>query len=277
MTEGYDEAFLRLPEAVAVPPSSPADTADRIELPYTHFTVVLDTERRLAAATAVNIDGERIASVARSDDWHLDDRVPADQQAGPEVYARNDLDRGHLVRRRDPVWGSAGVAERANSDTFAYTNAAPQANTFNQSRELWLGLEDYILDNATANDRRLSVFTGVVFGPDDPCYRGLRIPLLFWKIAAWAAENELATTAYLLDQTPQLGALDLSQIVIGAPPLGPFRTFQVPVEEIGRLTGLDVAALAAADRLRQATPERRIRPGFPPRWLELESWGSIKL
>ncbi|WP_150307304.1 DNA/RNA non-specific endonuclease [Planctomonas psychrotolerans] len=270
---GYDERFLGLPDPVPLP-VSPAGSA-RVVLDYTHFSVVLDTDRRLAAATAVNIDGDRVLDVPRSDDWHLDDRVPAGAQAGPELYARNDLDRGHLVRRRDPVWGDPDVAARANSDTFAYTNAAPQANTFNQSKELWLGLEDYILDAAVAFDRRLSVFTGVVFGAADPLYRGVRIPLLFWKVAAWAQEGGLAATAYLLDQTPQLDRVDLGAVA-DAPPLGPFRTFQVPVEEIARLTALDLGDLVAADRLRVPVPAPSARAGRAA-WRELDSPAALTL
>ena len=102
-----------------------------------------------------------------SDDWHLDERVPADEQAGPELYARNDLDRGHLVRRRDPVWGADAEARQANYDTFSYANAAPQAADFNQSKELWNGLEDHVLAYAETNELRLSVFTGPVFADDD--------------------------------------------------------------------------------------------------------------
>ncbi len=45
-------------------------------------------------------------------------------QCGDELYIDNDLDRGHLVRRRDPVWGNS--AEEANKDTFYFTNASPQ-------------------------------------------------------------------------------------------------------------------------------------------------------
>ena len=45
--------------------------------------VLLDPERRLAAATAVNIDGAQLVDLERGDDWHLDPRVPADEQAGP--------------------------------------------------------------------------------------------------------------------------------------------------------------------------------------------------
>ena len=126
----FDEDFLG--------PTTPMPSRPGlIELPYMHFTVSMDPNRRLAAVTAVNIDGSRLRAVARGDNWRLDDRLPADQQAGPELYSNNDLDRGHLVRRRDPVWGPQEVAERANSDTFHYTVCAPQTSTLNQSMTLW--------------------------------------------------------------------------------------------------------------------------------------------
>ncbi|WP_414640487.1 DNA/RNA non-specific endonuclease [Arthrobacter sp.] len=35
------------------------------------------------------------------------------------VYARNDIDRGHLVRRTATVWGdTVAEAQQANDDTF---------------------------------------------------------------------------------------------------------------------------------------------------------------
>ena len=156
-------------------------------LPSTHFTVLLDPARQLAAATAVNIDGAQLVNLERGDDWHLDPRVPVDEQAGPELYARNDLDRGHLVRRRDPVWGDLVVARKANFDTFAYPNAAPQASAFNQGELLWVGLEDHVLEYAREHGHRVSVFTGPVLADDDPVYRGVQIPRMFWKVAAWAS------------------------------------------------------------------------------------------
>lgn len=272
--DGYDLDFLPLPLPL---PEAPAD-ARPVRLDYLHFTVLMDTDRRLAALTAVNIDGARLVDVERGDDWHLDPRLPEDQQCGPELYARNDIDRGHLVRRRDPVWGDIAEAARASADTFVYTNAAPQAAEFNQSKELWLGLEDYVLDNADLGDRRMSVFTGPVFSDDDPVYRGVRIPLMFWKIAAWVSGDELAATAYLLDQAPELGDLDRQTAAADAPELGPYRTYQVAVSEIGALTGYDVARLAAADRL--GVPATA-RPGTPEDgregWVELERFAAITL
>jgi endonuclease G len=247
-TSGYAPGFLSRPGVPAVLPLPGAAQPVRV-LDYTHFTVLLDPERRLAAATAVNIDGASLIDVARGDDWHLDARVPAAEQAGADLYARNDLDRGHLVRRRDPVWGADAAS--ANVDTFVYTNAAPQAAKFNQSKELWSGLEDYVLENAETFDRRLSVFTGPVFAADDPLYRGVRIPRLFWKVAAWSGDGGLAASGYVLDQRPQLDDIDLATamaLAVGEPPpLGPFRTFQVPVSDIAQLTALTMPELVAAD------------------------------
>lgn len=273
MSTGFDPAFLASPCPLPVPDGPGADGRPRRirHLDYEHFTVLLDADRRLAALTAVNIDGGTLVDVPRGDDWHLDERVPADEQAGPALYARNDLDRGHLVRRRDPVWGAPEVARRANSDTFAYPNAAPQAAGFNQSKELWNGVEDHVLAYAEANDLRLGVFTGPVFEPTDALYRGIRIPERFWKIAAWttgagaatatrrrsAAAPRLRAAGFLLDQSPQLGDLDLDLSLDEArasalardepPPLGPFRTFQAPIADIAALVRTPMPDLVAAD------------------------------
>lgn len=248
----YDPWFLGTPLAL---PGTP-EGVETVELPFTHFTVVLAPERRLAILTAVNVDGASLLEIDRGDDWHLDERVGVDAQTGPEVYARNDLDRGHLVRRRDPVWGDRAVAQQANVDTFSYVNAAPQAALFNQGELLWSGLEDYVLEHARTYAQRLTVLTAPVFGDDDPPYRGTRVPRRFWKIAAWNAGEEtepvLAATAYVLDQSAQLDAIDLSDAgrAAAAPPdLGAYLTYQVPVVDVATLTGLDLGPLVEADRL----------------------------
>ncbi|WP_315098808.1 DNA/RNA non-specific endonuclease [uncultured Cellulomonas sp.] len=261
---GYEPTFLGPP----VPLPVPAQTVR--ELASTHFTVLLDPRRRLAAATAVNIDGAQLVDLERGDDWHLDPRVPAAEQAGPELYARNDLDRGHLVRRRDPVWGDLVTARRANLDTFAYPNAAPQASAFNQGELLWVGLEDHVLEYARARRSRVSVFTGPVLADDDPLYRGVQIPRLFWKVAAWVSADRLRATAFVLDQTPFVTRLQTAADEL--PPLGPFRTFQVPVDDVAALTGIDLGPLVSADVL-AAVGAR----GDRERWVPLTSVGGIRL
>ncbi|GAA1760906.1 DNA/RNA non-specific endonuclease [Agromyces humatus] len=276
---GFDARFLgvraAMPRFEATDVSTGVVREATVELDYRHFAVVLDTTRRFARATGVNIDGAALVDLDRGgNEWRFDERIPADWQAGPEVYARNDLDRGHLVRRRDPVWGAPAVAAKANADTFHYTNAAPQAAGFNQSKELWLGLEDHVLEHAAAHGQRLSVFTAPVLGEADPPYRGIQVPLRFWKIAAWNAgttdDAELAAVGFILDQAPLVDTSELRESTPGeAPAVGPFRTFQVPIGDIAVITGLLMPELVAADRL----PATIAAAG----WRELETSDQILL
>lgn len=261
MTDGYDPDFLGTP----LPLPRPAQPSR--ELPYPRFTVLLDPARRLAAVTAVNIDGARLRELPRTGEWRLDPRIPADEQTGPAVYARNDLDRGHLVRRRDPGWGELSEARSAAEATFFYPNAAPQAAAFNQSKELWLGLEDHVLAYAETTDQRVSVFTAPILADDDPPYRGVRIPRRFWKIAAWRSGDELTTAGFVLDQS---ALVDTRETTLVVPPLAAFRTFQVPVSAIATLTGLDLGPLLASDVL--------VQPGARETgWRALDTAGDIVL
>jgi endonuclease G len=217
-------------------------------LPYHHFSVVINRERRLAFFTAVNIDGRRSVRLKREHDrWILDPRLDASLQTGEAVYADNPLDRGHLVRRLDPAWGAtAADAKLANDDTFHFTNCAPQHEDFNQNGTTWAGLEDYILDHADNGDFRVSVFSGPVFAADDEQYRGVRLPRQFWKVAVMArAGGRLSATGYLLSQASLIDGLE----TLEAFSYGAYRTFQVRVAQIESLTGLSFGALAAADPL----------------------------
>ncbi len=282
---GYDPAFLGVPAPLPVPQQLVR------ELAYTHFTVLLDPARRLAATTGVTIDGAALQDLDRVDDWHLDPRVRAQEQTGEQVYAGNDLDRGHLVRRRDPVWGPPAVARTANEQTFTYPNAAPQAAQFNQSRLLWAGLEDYVLEHARTYRQRLCVFTGPVLAADDPPYRGVQIPRRFYKIAAWATgaadgPEQLAATGYLLDQTPELpdlpAATARAELAGEPPPLGPYRTYQVPIADIATVTGLDLGPLVGADRFPSAVTVSAeeltsARAAASGRWVQLHEAADIRL
>ncbi|MFF8275714.1 DNA/RNA non-specific endonuclease [Streptomyces lateritius] len=269
---GYDEGFL----GPVVPLPLPARTSvETVLLPYTHFTVVFRPDRRLAASTAVCIEGEQLLDdVPREDVWEFDPRLPEEQQAGGDVYRNNSLDRGHLVRRLDPVWGPAAVAGQANTDTFYYTNAAPQSDVFNQGKQLWQGLENYLLEHATEFDRRMTVLTGPVLQDSDPPYRGVQVPLRFWKVVAFMQDGALAATAYVLDQSPDLSR-DAERALAGAkagapPPLGPFRTYQVPVSDVAEVTELEFGPLPDVDLMPPTrAPEDR--------WRRLESYDDIAM
>ena len=109
-----------IPASCAKPLTCQARTRSTVLLNYTHFSVRLMPARRLAAMTGVNIDGKSLVPLQRSGTWHYDSRVPQELQTGPDVYQHNDLDRGHLVRRLDPVWGDDPTA-RPQTRTPSHT------------------------------------------------------------------------------------------------------------------------------------------------------------
>jgi endonuclease G len=98
--------------------------------------------------------------------------------------------------------------------------------------ELWLGIEDY-LQEQTQDRSRIIVFTGPIFSDVDPVYRGVDIPLRFFKVAAFIRQ----------------GFVPRPEAVEEVPPLGPLRTFQTPIRDVAELTGLDLDQLVAVDRM----------------------------
>jgi endonuclease G, mitochondrial len=277
---GYDPAFL----GRDVPVPRLATPEPTVLLPYLHFSVLFRPDRRFAAVTALSMDGARLVQIDReSDRWLFDPRLPAQQQTGNAVYKDNDLDRGHLVRRTSAVWGdTVEEAQRANDDTFYWTNAAPQAGLFNKGRELWLGLEDFVQDHADTFDRRLAVFAGPVLDPRDPPYRGIQVPLRFWKVVAYVQDGGLAATGYLLDQSPlvdDLGAaLEAAAAAGEPPPLGAFRTFQVPIADIAALGGVVLDQLVAVDRMPAPPSDEVPAPGSAAGgWVQLRSLSDVVL
>nr|WP_276323942.1 DNA/RNA non-specific endonuclease [Planococcus halocryophilus] len=244
---GYNSEFLGPDFIVPLPQFDEemkkdlATTKDGKEaLDYTHFSVAMSKSRRLAFFTAVNIDGDQLVDVKRRNDrWYFDPRIDKAYQLGNEFYKSNDIDRGHLVRRRDPNWGIDAV--KANEHTFHFTNSSPQHKNFNQ--KVWLDLEDYLLENARDYDMKVSIFTGPVFRDTDRTYRGAQIPNQFWKVAVMVKNGtELSATAYLQTQE-NLIVGDLEFVY------GQFQTYQVPVTKIEELTGLDFGELRQADSL----------------------------
>lgn len=256
---GFDPEFLGSGRmAVALPQLNPLQMRQvarmgngRIELKYQHFSLVMNAARRLAFYTAVNIDGTDLWHKPRGrDKWKTDPRLPEEAQVDNALYQRNDFDRGHLVRRLDPVWGPKPEAIQAEDDTFHYTNAAPQHKDLNQ--KIWLDLENHIMNRTEDQDARISVLAGPIFGTADPRSRrpGLEevgIPLGFWKVIASIRRNNrgrksLDAQAFVIWQWDMFGDRDL-ELVFGQG----FETYQLSVLDLERLTGLDFQTLRAAD------------------------------
>ncbi|KRB32483.1 DNA/RNA non-specific endonuclease [Mesorhizobium loti] len=241
---GFDRTFLtRFPIDLPKPTGQRSrditpvggDASGRLD--YCNFSVVMCASRRMAMFTAVNIEGARSISIGREDDkWALDGRLPAEAQLGEDLYAGNRLDRGHLVRREDPNWGANALV--ANADTFHFTNCAPQMDIVNQ--KTWLGLENYILQNARAWAERCSVFTGPVFGATDLRYRDALIPKAFWKVVSFISDDgRPSSTAYVVEQEKELSQLEAA--------FGAYKTYQRSVKYVEGLSGLSFGSLANFD------------------------------
>jgi endonuclease G, mitochondrial len=244
--QGYDPDFMNGWSIPLPQPSSDMRNLRRggtgVELKYEHFSVIQSASRRMPIITATNIDGAESRRLPRIQKWSYDGRLNQDDQWGNELYQNNDLDRGHMVRREDPVWGSLTTARRANVDTFHYTNSCPQIAGVNQ--QIWLGLEDYILSHTREDNMRVSVFTGPYFSGQDMEYRGALIPRAFWKIIAFQLDDgRPSATAYEVSQARELEELEF--VFAG------YKTFQISIQQVMDATKIDFSALIPFDGFSQ--------------------------
>lgn len=227
---------------------------------HTRYSLVFNQERGFAAFTAHNIDGAALlpaGSVSRRDRFRPDPQItPALQVDNERGYSNNPWDRGHLVRRRSLHWGEPEVARQADSESFFWSNIAPQHKRLHATA--WGKIEDWMLDLADDDNNRAAVFTGPVFTPDDPEHQNrpdelpIRIPAGFWKILVIKRHDKLRAAAFLVWQRD----FDRERPVTFDPILE-----QVRMTTIEFLTGLSFEALRDADPLRfgsgaAATPGR---------------------
>ncbi|MEO1420591.1 MAG: DNA/RNA non-specific endonuclease [Pseudomonadota bacterium] len=257
--QGFDDQFLGI--LAPMPRMSRSIKIDAVNfgrrqtIPYTHFSVCLSARRRLARFVAWNVDGARRV-VAGGKSFRRDPRIDDKYQWDNDLYENNNLDRGHIARRADLTWGPVEEARQANSDSFLYTNIAPQHELFNRSSRggLWGKLENLILEQADAQDIRVSVIAGPLFKDDDQEYRGAKIPRDYWKLIAYRnSRDELASSAYVLSQSNFLR--DVERV-----DLDPFRLFQVSLEHLSEITELGFDDYIGTEV--STNPERAYREPF---------------
>lgn len=298
--EGYTPQFLG--EGLLAPwPGLPADVESDLarpadeepgrpfELRYTHFSVRFSTSRRQPLMTAVNIDGKHSVRIKRGNNrWFADARISLETQLGQADYDDPEIDRGHMVRREDPNWDPAAapgtdsaLANQADKDTFHYTNAAPQHATMNQGKQLWQGLENYILDGARTRGFKACVFTGPVIRQDDPEIKPyIQAPREFWKLVTMidADRDALHATAYLLSQGDLIRDLlekrERTEAVEGFI-LGAYRTFQIAIRDLADATGYDFSAYLAADPLSRTDLGREAAADAAPLFIPLDSLADV--
>lgn len=223
-------------------------------LKYEHFSVKMNKSKRMAMFTATNIDGETYLTVDRDtglvvgsegETWYKDPRISESFVLNQPFFSEWSFlfDRGHLTRRTDPTWGTEIQAERANADTYHFTNCSPQHFRFNQTTKYWQGAERYILENglfAADTRKHLCVFQGPVFNNQiDNWADDLQIPSSFFKIVVWRGSNALKAVGLIVDQLSLLGE---TRVNLGQPHDVPFvdvSHWRVSIPQIEQRTRLD--------------------------------------
>lgn len=249
MGDGFDQDFLGFN---APPPGyTPEVQADLAVvdgspvLDYTHFSLAMSASRKFARWVAWNIDGQRLLpsdGLGREDlDFVVDGRLPGGQ-VDDRLYRHNPLDRGHLARRADLLWGRLAEAQQANADSFFFTNITPQIETFNQSKKggLWGLLENAVLDQSKLDRRRVTVMGGPVLDPTDRLYRDLQLPEQFWKVVVYSLDGEPRAKGFMLQQ--DLGGLEDMD-------LAEFKTYERTFAELTAATGLVFEEVAPLELL----------------------------
>jgi endonuclease G len=263
-THGYKEDFL---DGFAVPPprlngdqraSALLDVADEPwVVPYYHYSLVMNRDRRLLVWAASNVDySEEARQFTKTrkeyggEDWRLDPRValeaPGLQIEDADFYApAKKIDRGHIVRREDGAWGSSEKeAQFGNSDTYHWTNCTPQSEAFNQSGQqgIWGKFEEHIQSEVKPEGGRMCVFAGPVLNPDDPMHgyqngSTIQVPMEFWKVVVCASKEngakKLFAYGFVFDQTEPVQRLGYERMN-----MDDYEIYQMPLKEIAKKAGV---------------------------------------
>lgn len=273
LCKGYITDFLGVD--IPMPEPTPAlkkyialpSHSDSSELKYYHYSVRLHSLRRMPAISAINVDGSpkvRLDNFKRKDNWLRDNRLDFNIQLDDIFYRNSGFDRGHMSRREDADWGDSAEIAKRNADlTCMYTNACPQVAALNQSsrKGLWGKLELTVLESGAILQgpltNKISVFNGPIFREDDPVFRGIQIPMDFYKIILWPTDQgEIKATAFVLSQEKLIKDIKLEQLDIHLNK--EFKLYQYSIKKLREETGLDFVQIEAMDTFQPAASGKDI-------------------
>lgn len=239
---GYGKNFLGF--ELAAPPPPP----DAPVLAYVNYSVAMHPERRMALYTASNLDRLQRKSLLRSTGGFAPDpRLEPARQPDPAWFGPGRFAPRHLVTRSEIAWGGyfdgEDASRRSEAVADVYPNAIPQFDA--DAGSLWDGLDRWVLSQFNDGASRVTIFTGPVFGEDDPDGFGATIPQRFWKVVVSvdpASNGTAVSDAFVISRTRNAGAGRA-----GSPGFDP-ALYRVPVTEVERLTGLDFGPVVRASQ-----------------------------
>ncbi|HTI61608.1 DNA/RNA non-specific endonuclease [Mucilaginibacter sp.] len=263
--KGYQPGFLGSGRHIALPRPKTAirkfiakvNGTDSIVLRYYNYSTIFHSVRMMPIVSAINVDGDKAKrkdNAERKDTWLRDKRLSLDIQLSDNYYKNSGFDRGHMSRREDADWGATAEDAKRNADlTCMYTNACPQVAKINQSGKngLWGILEKIVLEKGaeaetTNSTNKISVFNGPIFKSDDPVYKGIQVPMDFYKIVLWLSDDgKLKATAFKLSQQLLVSDIDFEELDLDQNT--EFKEFQCSIKSLQDDTSIDFSAIIPFD------------------------------
>ncbi|HAD13282.1 MAG TPA: hypothetical protein DCF33_12695 [Saprospirales bacterium] len=270
---GYDPGFMGVKLPLPQPGKSlkplvakRKDNPEETELKYFYYSVIQHAIRKMPIVSAINVDGDpakRKDDTERVDKWLRDVRIDLEAQLNEKFYANSGFDKGHMSRREDANYADNPEDAKLFADmTCMHTNACPQVGKLNRSssKGLWGRLEKVILEKGVSvesgKQARISVYNGPIFAESDPVFRGVQIPMEFWKMVVWRDDkNKLKATAFKLTQVPLVDDINFEAIDVDKNM--EFKEFQISIEQLAALTGLDFSAYRKYDTFGKKTKAKK--------------------
>lgn len=270
LCRGYQSKFMGVKYNVPIPQPQASishlvvklETSKSTALHYHHFSTIMHSIRKMPLISAINVDGDedkRLDNTERKDVWLRDTRIDFAVQLDDDFYKNSKFDRGHMSRREDANWADTAEDAKRNADlTCIYTNACPQVPKLNQSsrKGLWGQLEKIVLESGALAENgktsKITVFNGPIFKDNDPVFRGIQVPLEFYKIILWLTDKgSLKATAFKLSQAQLVSEIDFEQLNLNENV--EFKPYQCSISELQKLTKIDFSGIVKYDTFKKSS------------------------
>ena len=188
-----------------VPKNSSANIRyDKDGNPQRNFTLLYDTNYKIAYWVAYPHHPNYLGSTKRSNAWQYDPIVSSSDQVNLKSSWKEAYDRGHQIPSGDRT------ADRPlNVPTFYYTNMTAQEGP-KMNQAIWANLEDHVRDYVRSHNDTVWVVTGAGL-PENPNQikyahsksgEASAIPTYYYKVLAKKVGGKYYTKGYLLDNKP---------------------------------------------------------------------------
>jgi len=276
MTYGYQPDFIG--ESLHIPMPEIGDqllleqTLSRTNLrgnlysDHLNYTLLMNRDTRQLIFSAHNIDQgsnigkrqnlteEQQKKYSGSKGWTYDADIGKPFQLGDEYYkdkvdgfgitVENPYDKGHMVMRKNAMWGaSLEEMDEAGKATYIYANAALQHKNLNRSE--WQAIEmDIVGELGLDSNGKLCVFSGPIWGPLDRIVHHIdtgdvgRVPSGFFKVVCFHMkdppdDNPLGVLTFAVFQDRNVIAQQKGGRIVKTD-----QRYQITIMELESLTGL---------------------------------------